>query len=163
MKARIESRLGNNVVVLYSEIPQSFVEGQINIIGGFDLLSKEELEQYGFYDVIEPVLPSGKMYGVVLYDDVANTFTYSIVDMPTQPIQIKKAILTKYEFLSRFTMAEKVAIYNLENSNVYIKIWLDTFRLCEEIDLNNTDVIAGLQLMKTLDILTDSRINEILL
>lgn len=154
MKARFE----NGGIALYPQLPQSFKNDEVNIIGEFDKLSKEELESYGFYDVVEPALADNEMYEKVIWDDSINSFIYTIVQKPT-PIILP---LTKYEFLSRFTEQERIDIYTEETTNINVRMWLEMFRVSESIDLKNPTTIQGIHALGQLGIITDERAIEIL-
>lgn len=71
-------------------------------------------------------------------------------------------ILTRLEFRNRFTMAEKVAIYNAANSNVEIKIWLDDLACAESVDLFDPQTQQSLEALVQSGLLTEQRKNEIL-
>ena len=52
-----------------------------------------------------------------------------------------KRIISKLEFMDRFTMNELAEIYNLSETQVMIKIWLNRFNIAEFIDLDNDKII----------------------
>lgn len=71
-----------------------------------------------------------------------------------------KTILSKYEFRKRFTLDEKVALK--ESTDAKIQVFQDDVNAAEEIDLNNADLISGMQYAVSLGLLTDDRAGEIL-
>jgi hypothetical protein len=83
---------------------------------------------------------------------------------PTASLQqVKKEIaLTKFQFISRLTMGERLAIYTAENSNPTIKMWLEMFRICQEIEPDNPDTIQGVQMLEALGFIGAGRAEQIL-
>jgi len=89
----------------------------------------------------------------------------SIAALKVEQEEIKErraATLTKYQFLCRFTDQEKATIYGLENTNIGIRVWLETFRVCEEINLLEPNTIQGINSLEASGILTPGRAAEIL-
>jgi hypothetical protein len=70
--------------------------------------------------------------------------------------------MTKFQFISRLTMAERVAIYTAEDTNPVIKMWLEMFRICEEIELDNPDTRDGVRMLETLGFIAAGRADAIL-
>lgn len=155
MKARIE----DGTIVIYSELPKSFKNDEVNIIGEFDRLSKEELEGYGFYDIIEPKISENQTYGKPYWDDLISGYIYAIIDKPYKlPNPISKS-----QFLSKFSQAEKIAIFSKENENITIKIWLEIFRASNEIQLTDQSISDGVYYLESAGILAIGRAAEILI
>ena len=75
---------------------------------------------------------------------------------------ITKSILTKYEFLTKFTIEERIGIYTAELSNPLIRMWLDIFRISDNIDLSNADTISGVGILAVNGFITKKRATEIL-
>lgn len=71
-------------------------------------------------------------------------------------------VITKLSFRNKFTQSEKVAIYIAAESNIAIKVWLDDIMVAEEIDLNNSETINGVQSLEQLGLIAPNRANEIL-
>lgn len=155
MKARFE----NNTIVLYAQLPQSFKNDDVCILGGMENLSKEEQENLGFYDVIEPELGPMEMYGPVKWDAGLNSFIY---EKRTKPITVQKT-LTKYQFLSRFTPTERLAIITASKQLPEVELFWEMFKIAEEIDLTNTETIAGVQMLEKLKLIEIGRALEILM
>ena len=74
MKARLE----DGKVVKYNTIPNSFRANGKLIAGGGKNLSTEKLEEYGFFDVIEPVYDSVIQVAHNLHFD--NAYAYTDID-----------------------------------------------------------------------------------
>lgn len=65
----------NGTIKVYNTVPKSYG----NIIGGFDLLSDDDLEGYGFYDVAIPTYDEKiKELGDIYFDSANSQFTYPV-------------------------------------------------------------------------------------
>ena len=65
----------NGSIKTFISLPKSYG----NIIGGFDLLSDTELQNYGFYNVVTPEYNSKiQELGPISFDSENNVFTYAI-------------------------------------------------------------------------------------
>ena len=65
----------NGTIKVYNRVPKSYG----NIIGGFNLLSDDDLEGYGFYDVVVPTYDSRiKELGDIYFDSANSQFTYPV-------------------------------------------------------------------------------------
>lgn len=70
--------------------------------------------------------------------------------------------VSRLEFRNRFSMDEKVAIYNEAATNIEVKIWLDDLTNSEYVDLNDTYTLASIASLVQLNLITESRGEEIL-
>tara|TARA_Y100000114_G_scaffold83152_1_gene76818 strand:- start:2411 stop:2866 length:456 start_codon:yes stop_codon:yes gene_type:complete len=66
----------NEEIKVYNELPKSWG----NVIGGFNTLSAEEAEAYGFYTVVKPEYDSSTQNLGSIYFDT-NNFTYEVNDI----------------------------------------------------------------------------------
>ena len=67
----------NGQIKQYSKLPSSWG----NVLGGFDLLSNDELKTYGFYDVVIPDHDSRvEDLGELYFDSASETFTKDVSD-----------------------------------------------------------------------------------
>lgn len=65
----------NGQIKQYSKLPSSWG----NVLGGFDLLSDEQLKTYGFYDVVIPDWDSNiQELGDLYFDNASETFTKDV-------------------------------------------------------------------------------------
>lgn len=88
----------NGTIKVYNRLPKSYG----NIIGGFDLLSDSELEEYGFYDVVVPTYDGRiKELGNIYFDSANSQFTYpvnnktwteSLADLKAEKVSILKRL-----------------------------------------------------------------------
>lgn len=74
----------------------------------------------------------------------------------------KIIIVTKTEFLARFSDAELAAIYSHDLTDVGIKILLDKVNNAIEIDLTSAELAEGMGYLQSQGYLTLARMNEIL-
>jgi len=67
----------NGQIKTYDRLPKSWG----NVLGGFDLLSDDELKNYGFYDVVIPDYDSRiQQLGDLYFDSASETFTKDVSD-----------------------------------------------------------------------------------
>jgi hypothetical protein len=73
----------------YTKVPKEWGA----IIGGFDLLSDDELKSYGFYDIVSPSYDSATQHlGDIEWDEANSVFTYPVIDKTwTQTVAELKA------------------------------------------------------------------------
>lgn len=69
---------------------------------------------------------------------------------------------TRLEFRNRFTMAEKVAIYDAADTNLAVKIWLDDLTNSEYVNLNDPYTISSINALVQMNLITETRGEEIL-
>jgi len=63
----------NGEIKTYSQVPSSWN----NVIGNFNLLTDDELKEYGFYDLVTPnINTSTHVLGDIYFNDVADVYTY---------------------------------------------------------------------------------------
>lgn len=82
-----------------------------------------------------------------------------IVD-PPQPSA--PPVLTKYEFLKRFTSEERKAINAAAKINADIEDFKMLLDAAQEVDCGNEDTVAGVNALETAGILSAGRAGEIL-
>ena len=89
--------------------------------------------------------------------------------LPPPPPPPPQTVFTKYQFRSRFTLAELVAIDNFASSTTLSdvhKATLNTitknFDVADSIDITNSATIQGVEYLVTAGLLTQDRATEIL-
>ena len=82
--------------------------------------------------------------------------TYTI-----QPLK-KKTLFTPREFRQRFTMDEKVAIYEVAKLSVRVQIFIDEVSSTDAVDIEYPETIEGMSALKAAGILTDERYDELM-
>jgi len=70
--------------------------------------------------------------------------------------------LTKLQFQLRFTFEELVAIEEAALSNSAVRVLQKQQEVAEYIDLTDENTILGLMYLNSINLLTESRVNEIL-
>jgi hypothetical protein len=71
-------------------------------------------------------------------------------------------VMTKLEFLRRFTQEERVAIRTVAKSNVVLEDYMAMIDLAQEIDTSDADTRAGVQMLESVGLLAEGRAQEIL-
>ena len=75
---------------------------------------------------------------------------------------VKSTVLSRYQFSQRMTPAERIAIREAGKTDAQVDDFLDLLSLAEQIDLADANVIGGLSLLVSKDLLTEARKTEIL-
>lgn len=100
------------------------------------------------------------------------TKTYSIVDTetgklisvstedPTQPNPSR--IISKLSFMRRFTLDEMTAVYNAAKSNTTIEVWIDEVKVADNINLDDADLVSGVNQLEKVGVIASGRALEIL-
>ena len=70
--------------------------------------------------------------------------------------------LTKLQFRKRFTADEKVAIYEAAVTNAALRVFIDDIQSAEFVDLEDVDVIAGVEQLAKNGLISENRAAEIL-
>ena len=71
-------------------------------------------------------------------------------------------ILTKLEYLRRFTSAERVAIRAAAKMEPVLEDYMSLLELAEEINTQDSDTIAAVQMLESVGLISAGRANEIL-
>jgi len=94
---------------------------------------------------------------------VVDTETGKLVSISTTPPDAPKSrILTRLAFMRRFTDVELATIYTAEEQSVVLKVWLDKFRLAEEISLDDPEIVGGVNSLEQMGILAPGRAAKVL-
>lgn len=88
-------------------------------------------------------------------------WTEPVAPEPAEPIPVVKT-LTRLAMMSRFTDSELGAIYTAAKSDVGVEIWLDRFKMSEEIDPADPRTQQGLQMLVERALLQADRVAELL-
>ena len=73
-----------------------------------------------------------------------------------------KKILSKFEFNSKFTLEELVAITDAAKTDTTVAVLFNKFNIADEINLDDPTVSYGLSLLVGKSLLTQERMNTIL-
>jgi len=65
-----------------------------------------------------------------------------------QPIYGGRRVLTHLEFLRLFTMEERIAMRRASKLSEVLEDYLDLLKLAQEINLDDPDTVAGVQMME---------------
>ena len=86
----------------------------------------------------------------------------AVEEAPSDTQATPETRLTRLQFRSRFTHQEKVGIYQAAEQAVEVRVFIDDVHASEYVDLDNPDVIAGVQGLADAGLITPGRANEIL-
>lgn len=90
------------------------------------------------------------------------TYSNGVFAAPVIPEPPVTRSITVLAFRSRFTQAEKQAIYTAAKSSVDLQIWLDDLAVATEVILDDDRTLAGLQAMESAGFIGAGRAAEIL-
>lgn len=76
---------------------------------------------------------------------------------------VPKRVITKLEYMNKFTDTELATIYTLAKTNVGIEIWLEKFKLASDINLDDVRTIGGVTALEQAGIIAPGRAQEILI
>lgn len=108
----------------------------------------EEVTRYAAADVVVGDWPLDQFDHVEYVEDAA---------VPPAP-----KILTKREFIKRFTVDEYATIKAAAQQNVMLDYYWQQFMLVEEINLGDPDTIAGVTMLEQVGLIAQGRAQEIL-
>ena len=80
--------------------------------------------------------------------------------IPKSVVPSSRVRLTRYEFRSRFTAAEKVAMY--DSTDTMIRVFLDDIQAAENINVSEQDTIDGVNYLASNGLIAAGRASEIL-
>jgi len=123
---------------------------------------KSELEAS---DYMAPIKDHQYYYAYVVYRQALRDYLVA-PDFPngTRPVLDKtiKNSLTKYQFMSRFTAAERITMEGASAQSPELADWIMLFKLTEEIKLGDPNTIGGVTMLETVGIIGVGRAAEIL-
>ena len=132
----------NGEIKTYNELPQSW-EG---VMGNFNMLSEDEIKDYGFYDVIIPDYdPRIEVKSEIYWDSENEVFTYDISDkvLPNTLQELKDTRITELKFVTH-TKLTKTDWYITRKSERDIAIPADIISEREDIinsyETNKTNI-----------------------
>ena len=70
----IAIQLENGTIKTFNSIPKDWG----NVVGGFNTLSGSDLETYGFYDVVTPVIKESQELGAIEWSEQYSVFVYPV-------------------------------------------------------------------------------------
>lgn len=83
-----------------------------------------------------------------------------VIDILPQPLPV--TVITKFEFLKRFTSDERKAIYAAAKINLDVEDFKMLLDAAQEVDLAHPDTAAGVNLLEAAGLLAQGRSVEIL-
>ena len=76
--------------------------------------------------------------------------------------QPAERILTKLEYLRHFSAEERITIRTAAKTNAVLEDYLSMLELAEEIDTNDPDTIAAVQMLEQVGLIGAGRASEVL-
>lgn len=92
--------------------------------------------------------------------EVQNNYEWSIHHQTFVPKDSN--VLTKLQFLKKFTAGEYAAIKAATAQNGELDYYWQMFMVAEQINITNPDTISGVNMLATLGLITSQRATEIL-
>ena len=117
----------NGTIKLFPTLPKSYG----SIIGGFDLLSDSELQEYGFYNLVTPEYNGSiQDLGDISFDSENNQFVYAIVDITweetLEELKAKQIALAKSDAGSILNATDWIIVRDTELGNTTSQGILDS-------------------------------------
>jgi hypothetical protein len=113
-----------------------------------------------FYDALgNIVVVSDKKY--LTRSWVPNTARLPWMQPATTPPP-QSLVLSKIDFLQRFTTPERIAIRQAAKANVYLEDYMELLNSAITVDLSHASTITGLQMFEQFNLIGVGRANQIL-
>ena len=90
------------------------------------------------------------------------TYENDTFSLPPVVIPVLPNIITKLAMIDRFTEAEYEGVLTAAKTDVQVQGWLDRFNVSNQINLDDSRTINGINLLVSKNLLTQERGNEIL-
>lgn len=140
----------NGLLDVDTLVPGELVLQCISISGttGYRTLAGEPFDLIGGSHVVDanPAVPSW---------DVPEL---EVVEAVPQPVRS----ITKLDYMNRFHDAELVAIYSAAKTVIQIEVWLEKFKVSEQIMLDDPRTASGLRALEQYGLIGAGRADEIL-
>lgn len=78
----------------------------------------------------------------------------------TEPVI--RTIVSKLEYMNRFSDSELELIYTAAKTNIQVEVWLEKFKLAQQIDLTDPRIRSGLLALESAGLIAQGRSDEIL-
>lgn len=107
-------------------------------------------------------VPSNVEGTTVLFDEVdlvTQTWSPEILNFVPRTLD---RMLTKLKFLERFTISERIYIRTLVDTDPIIDDIMQLIDLAEYVDLDDANTIAGLQYLMSINVINQTRYDEII-
>jgi hypothetical protein len=107
---------------------------------------------------------AGEVINTIIADEafVEKKYPGHYVLVGPDPVPFLLPVITKLAMIDRFTEAEYESILTAAKTDVQIQGWLDRFNASNQINLEDSRTISGINLFVSKELLTQERGNEIL-
>jgi hypothetical protein len=113
----------------------------------------------------EPVLKAGGVWvcldGVDPQPGPGWSYENDVFSPPAPPPSLPR-IITKLAMIDRFTEAEYEGVLTAAKTDIQVQGWLDRFNVSNQINLDDSRTISGVNLLVSKNLLTQIRSDEIL-
>ena len=114
MKAR---QLEDGTIKTFSRVPKRLDK----VIGGFDTLSDSELESFGLYDVVTPVIKQSQKLGAIEWSEQYSVFLYPVENKEFSEslaeMKAQKIVDLKFIYNHELSKTDWIIIRDLELGN----------------------------------------------
>ena len=132
-------------------------------IRGSHEMSLEELKEHNIYEAEEEHIPFDPVTHREHIEWIFDSNLEKAIGKKTILKKDKPNKLTKFEFRSLFTTAEKTALYTQAETDVMIRVFLDDLASAQEVTLTLPQTVEGMQYLVQSGIITQDRYDEIML
>lgn len=122
--------------------------------------TNEIYDDQGNRGVISDGDPVYTAYLLWVSQDPENNIPNHTFDYPPAPAEPK--LLSKLDFMNRFTMPEMAAVYTAAKQNVLVEILLDQLKMAEFINTTDPRVMMGINMLEQAGLIDAGRASEIL-
>ena len=113
----IAIQLENGTIKTFSRVPKDWG----NVVGGFNTLSGSDLETYGFYDVVTPVIKQSQKLGAIEWSEQYSVFLYPVENKEFSEslaeMKAQKIVDLKFIYNHELSKTDWIIIRDLELGN----------------------------------------------
>jgi hypothetical protein len=108
-------------------------------------------------------VPEGCVVGATLVDGVWTNPPPPPVEIAPPPApEPVRTVLSKLDYMNRFTDEELAGIYQAAKVSVAVEVWLEKFKLATDIDTTDPRTVAGCEALEAAGLLAPGRAAQIL-
>lgn len=107
---------------------------------------------------------AGEVINTIIADEafVEKKYPGHYVLVGPEPTPFVLQVITKLAMIDRFTEAEYEGVLTAAKTDVQVQGWLDRFNVSNQINLEDSRTVSGINLLVSKNLLTEARGNEIL-
>jgi len=129
---------------------------------GYQEISNGQVVRFADLDGNTISAPVG--YGGVVIDANPPAPAWALPDPVVETTAYVPAprLLTKLNYMNRFTDAELAGIYTAAKSVIQVEVWLEKFKAATDVDLDDPRTQGGVHALEAAGLIGEGRANEIL-